>query len=100
MEGFHEQDLFGVSLGLFRVGGSSNLGRGFVADHLAYAKSGVCTSKTSSGVMMAVNRAVYSGPWIGSAVHRQFERGDTGAIEVSHRDKQSVPMDVPYTCSS
>ena len=81
------------------VGGSYWWGCGFVDDHLSYAKSGVCTSKTSSGVMMALNkylyvqadrivgreqkshyRAFYSGPWIGSAVHQQFERGDTGAM--------------------
>ena len=102
----------------FGVVGGSYWGCGFVDDHLSYAKSGVCTSKTSSGVMMALNKYLYvqadrivgreqksrcrafcSKPWIGSAVHRQLgERGDTGAmVEVSHRDKHCV---LPYTCPS
>ena len=43
----------------FGVVGGSYWGCGFVDDHLSYAKSGVCTSKTSSGVMMALNKYLY-----------------------------------------
>ena len=97
--GFQLQNLFGGSLDLFRVGGGLNLGRGFVDDHLSHTKLRVCMSKTFLGVAVALNknlyvranwivgreqkshyRAFYSGPWIGSAVHQQFERGDTGAM--------------------
>ena len=54
----------------FRVGGSRNLGSGFVNDHLSYAKSGVCTSNTSSEVLMALNK-YWAWELIGSLVENR-----------------------------